>query len=260
MSKYLEVIEELPKEFRYPIMKAFELLREELAETVKRSDFEELKAVVKELAEAQKRTEQRVEELTEVQKRTEESLESFKKTTEENFNRVWKAIDELVEAQKRTEQRVDELAEAQKRTEEEIRKLTKEQIKIKEELGGLSHTVGYRLEDEAFKALPSLLKQDFGITLVGKLKRDFLEIEPQKFIEVNIWGYGKKNGKEYTIIGEAKSQLKKKDIDEFLKKLEVIKKYIPKKQFPILVTYIAHPQVQSYAKEKNIKIYFSYEF
>ena len=274
MSKYLEVIEELPKEFRYPIMKAFELLREELAETVKRSDFEELKGVVKELAEAQKRTEQRVEELTEVQKRTEESLESFKKTTEENFNRVWKAIDELVEAQKRTEQRVDELveaqkrteqrvdelAEAQKRTEEEIRKLTKEQIKIKEELGGLSHTVGYRLEDEAFKALPSLLKQDFGITLVGKLKRDFLEIEPQKFIEVNIWGYGKKNGKEYTIIGEAKSQLKKKDIDEFLKKLEVIKKYIPKKQFPILVTYIAHPQVQSYAKEKNIKIYFSYEF
>ncbi len=292
MAKYLEAIEKLPEEFRFPVMKAFELLREELAETVKISDFEELKAVVKELAEAQKRTEEsletfkkatednfnkvwkainelaeaqkrtelRVEELAEAQKRTELSLESFKKATEENFNKVWKAIDELAEAQKRTELKVEELAEAQKRTEEEIKRLTKEQIKIKEELGGLSHTVGYRLEDEAFKALPSLLKDDFGITVIGKLKRDFIEIGPEKYIEVNIWGEGKKDGKEFAIVGEAKSQLKKKDIDDFLKKLEVIKRYIPKEQFPILVTYIAHPQIQRYAKEKNIKIYFSYEF
>ena len=256
MARYLEAIEQLPEEFRFPVMKALELLREDLADTVKKSDFEELKAVVKELAEAQKRTEERVEELAEAQKRTEQR------------------VNELAEAQKRTEERltrlehtVQELAEAQKRTEEEIKKLTtaiqtieKEQTKIKAELGGLSHTVGYRLEDEAFKALPALLKQDFGITIKGRLKRDFIEIGPEKYIEVNIWGEGKKNGKEYTIIGEAKSQLKKKDIDEFLKKLEVIKRYIPKKQFPILVTYIAHPQVQRYAKEKNIKLYFSYEF
>jgi len=38
-------------------------------------DFSELKAIVKELAEAQKRTEQRVEELAEAQKRTEEALQ-----------------------------------------------------------------------------------------------------------------------------------------------------------------------------------------
>ena len=46
MFKYLEAIEELPKELKGSLIKVLELFREEVAETVKRSDFEELKAVV----------------------------------------------------------------------------------------------------------------------------------------------------------------------------------------------------------------------
>jgi hypothetical protein len=61
---------------------------EELRNTVTKDDFADLKAVVADLAEAQKRTEQRVEE--------------------------------LAEAQKRTEQRVGELAVSQKRIEERM--------------------------------------------------------------------------------------------------------------------------------------------
>ncbi len=245
MIRYLEVIETLPSEIKLPLIKAFELFKEEIAETVKRSDFEELKAVVRELAEAQRRTEG--------------SLESFKRTTEENFNRVWKAIDELAEAQKRTEERVEELAEAQKKTEQRLAKLIGEVEDIKENLGGLSHTVGYRLEDEAFKALPELLKRDFNIEVIGRLKREFIEIGKNRYIEVNIWGKGKKNGKEYVIIGEGKSQLKKKDIDLFLKKMEEVKRHIPKEQIPLIITYIAHPSVQEYAANNKIKLYFSYE-
>ena len=39
MARYLEAIEQLPEEFRFPVMKAFELLREDLADTVKRFGF-----------------------------------------------------------------------------------------------------------------------------------------------------------------------------------------------------------------------------
>ena len=78
------------------------MVYEELRNTVTKDEFNELKEVVRDLAEAQKRTEQRVEELAEAQKRTEQRVE------------------ELVEAQKRTEQRVEELAEAQKRTEQRV--------------------------------------------------------------------------------------------------------------------------------------------
>lgn len=249
MIRYLEAIEQLPVEIKLPLMKAFELFREEIAETVKRSDFEELKAVVRELAEAQKRTEQRVEELAEAQKRTEQRVE------------------ELAEAQRETQKEVSrldkalsELAEAQKRTEEELKWLIKSHKALKEEVGYISHTVGYRLEDESYKALPGLLKKDMGIAIIGRLKRDFIEIGKERYIEVNIWGRARSNGKRYVVIGEAKSQLKKKDIDEFIKKAEAVKKYVPEEQIRVLVTYHTSPQVMRYASEKKIKLYFSYDF
>ena len=80
--------------------------REELRRAILSDDFLALPRIVRELAEAQRRTEEQVRELAVAQKRTEERL------------------DELAEAQKRTEEqlailgrRVDELAEAQKRSE-----------------------------------------------------------------------------------------------------------------------------------------------
>lgn len=235
MSRYFEAIEELPDEIKLPLLRVLELFREEIAETVKKSDFEELKSVVKELAEAQKRTEQRVEKLEDI-------------------------VKELAAAQKRTEQRVEELAEAQKRTEEELRSLVRSHKELKEQVGGLSHTVGYRLEDDSYKALPSLLKQDFGVDVKGRLKRDYIDIGNEKYIEINILGRAGYNGKEYVVIGEAKSQLKKRDIDEFIKKAEHLKRYIPDEQIRLIVTYMASPAIQKYAKEKGLKIYFSYEF
>ena len=255
MKSYIEAIDNLPDEFRWPLVKAFELFREEIADTVKKADFDELKAIVADLAEAQKRTEQRVAELAEAQKKAEERLTRLEIT-----------VQELIEAHKKAEERltrlevtVQELIEAQKKTEQAIQRLTQEQIKIKEELGGLSHTVGYRLEDEAMKAIPKLLKQDFGVEVVGRLKRDFIEISKNNYIEVNIFGEGRKNGKEYVILGEAKSQLKKRNIDDFLKKVETLKRHIGKEPILLYVTYISHPQVRKYAEEKNIKIYHSYE-
>ena len=235
MKRYFDAIEELPNEIKLPLIRVLELFREEIAETVKRSDFEELKFVVKELAEAQKRTEQRVEKLEDV-------------------------VKELVEAQKKTEQRVEELAEAQRKTEEELRSLVKSHKDLKEQVGGLSHTVGYRLEDDSYKALPALLKHDFGVDVKGRLKRDYIDIGDERYIEVNILGRAGYNGKEYIVVGEAKSQLKKKDIDEFIKKAENLKRYIPEEQIRLIVTYMASPAIQRYAKEKGVKIYFSYEF
>jgi len=249
MKRYFDAIEELPNEIKLPLIRVLELFREEIAETVKRSDFEELKSVVKELAEAQKKTEQRVEKLEDVVK---ELAEAQKKTEQR--------VEELAEAQKKTEQRVEELAEAQRKTEEELRSLVKSHKDLKEQVGGLSHTVGYRLEDDSYKALPALLKHDFGVDIKGRLKRDYIDIGDERYIEVNILGRAGYNGKEYIVVGEAKSQLKKKDIDEFIKKAENLKRYIPEEQIRLIVTYMASPAIQRYAKEKGVKIYFSYEF
>ena len=274
MIKYLNAIEGLPEELKLPLMKAFELFREEIAETVKRSDFEELKAVVKELAEAQKRTEQRVEELAEAQKRTEErltrlegvveelaeaqkrteeSLEAFKKETEENFNRVWKAINELAEAQKRTEEKVEELAEAQRRTEESLNRLIKRVDMIEERLEGVSNSVGYSLENNSYRALPGLLKKE-GLTVIGPIIRRYYGEN-----QVNIWGTVRKGNRQLLLLGEVKVRPSKKEIDRFLKIAEEIKRSEGKDAFFVFVAHDYHPSVEKYLQEKGIKYYWSYE-
>ncbi|QCQ21358.1 chordopoxvirus fusion protein [Desulfoglaeba alkanexedens] len=263
MLKYLEAIEELPKEFKVPFTKVLELFREEIAETIKKSDFEELKAVVtrlaysqEELAEAQKRTEKRLEELAEAQKRTEKRLEELA----EAQKRTEKRLEELAEAQKRTEKRLEELAEAQKTTEKEIASLSRALKETRKEVGGLSHTIGYTLENEAFKALPSLLKAEFGLEVEGKLKRDFLKDSKGQEIEVNILGKARKDGQELVIVGESKSQLSRKDIDSFLRRLNFLESAIPGDKFCLFITHMARPETVVYAREKGIRVYFSYEF
>ncbi len=259
LHRLAEKVEELAE-----AQKRTEARVEELAEAQKRTE-----ARVEELAEAQKRTEARVEELAEAQKRTEARLEELaeaQKRTEARVEELAEAqkrtearVEELAEAQKRTEARIEELAEAQKKTEIKLAALTDEHRKTREMVGGLSHTVGYRLEDEAIWALPHLLNRDFGMKIEAPLVRTFLEAARNHYVEVHIWGYGVMDGRRMAILGEAKTQLKKRDVDEFLKTMAKVREISRMEIFPILVTYQASPKVKQAAEEKGIKIYLSYE-
>ena len=221
-----------------------EVVIDAYTDLVKTSDFNELKGIVKELAkeqkalaEAQKRTEQRVAELAEAQQRTEQR------------------VAELAEAQKRTEQRVEELAVA-------LRQLTEEHAETRRQVGGLAMTVGYRLEDEAFKALPALLHQDFGIIVQDRLRRRFVTDNRGQPLEVNIIGDALRDSQAVVIVGESKSQLSKNKVDEFVqKKLKRLEGVFKAEMFPVLVTYmISEPDVEEYMKAQGIALYYSYDF
>ncbi len=251
----------------------------ELAETVKRADFEVLQNVlsrlsdnvealsekVNELAEAQKRTELRVGELTraqhelaEAQKRTEirlNELAEAQKITEQRVN-------ELTEAQKRTELRVEELTKAQYKTENELKRLAEALNETREQLGGISDTIGYTLENEAFKALPNLLRRDYGLVVVGRLKRGYIKDKKGRPIEVNIIGEATSNGKKVSIIGECKVRLSKKAIKEFVKRrVEAFKGRVEGEIFPVLVTHmISEADAEDFARDNDIALYYSYDF
>lgn len=140
-----------------------------------------------------------------------------------------------------------------------LARLTDEHRKTREMLGGLVHAVEYRLEDEAIWALPHLLARDFGMEIDGQLVRTFLETAPNRYVEVNIWGYGVLNGRRVAILGEAKSQLKNRDVDGFLKTMARVREISGMEVFPVLVTYQVSPKVKQAAAEKGIKVYLSYE-
>ncbi len=223
--KLLDKIEPSLKEVLIAILEEIERQREE---TITIKEFKELHEIVAELAEAQKRTEARVAELAEAQKRTEERLI-------------------------RLEETVAELAEMHK-------KLVVEHKKTRENLGGLQHTVGYILEDRAFVGLPPLLEKDFGLKITAPLKRDYIEISPGRYIEVNIIGRGRRDGREVWVIGECKSQVKKREVDGFLRELKELEDVLPGEKVGVIVVYQAPPVMRSYIESKGIKLYFSYQF
>ena len=235
MLSYEEIIEEFPKEFQLPMMKIVGRLREETLDTVTKSDFRELKEVVsdiglhmEELAEAQNRTEQRVEE--------------------------------LAEAQKKTEQRVEELAEAQTKTEKTLREVIKTQGKMQKELGCLSNSFGYVLENEAIRFLPGLLQRDKGID-IQVMDRRYIVYADGQDDEINIYGEGLLKSKKVYVVGESKSQLGKKDINRFNRLVKRVSEHLHAKLIPVLVTHSVHPDVEAYAKNniQELEIYRSYE-
>ena len=189
--------------------------------------------------------------LEEVEKQREVSITrkdflEFAKTTEENFQRVWKAIEAL--------------AEAQKKTEEEVRKLAKGLRETRHMVGGPSDTVGYSLEDRAIKSLPQLLREQYQIEVKGRLVRKFIKYNGLKD-EVNIFGEAERDGRSFYILGEAKARLSKKHIDKFLKRIQRLKFYkvITEDNFMFFVTYSAEPEIEEYAKDKGIEIIWSSE-
>ena len=187
---------------------------------------------------------------------TKEEFNELKEIVKELSNNV----KELSKAQKRTEQRLNELAEAQKETEQELKKLIGEHKKTREHLGGLSHTVGYILEDRAYKGLPPLLERDFKIKIMEPLRRQFIEITENNYEEINIIGKGRDDNREVLVIGEAKTQLKKRDVDNFLKRLDKLRYILPEDKIVIFVTYQTSPKVEKYINSKGLKVYYSYEF
>ncbi|MFN3309229.1 MAG: hypothetical protein ACK44E_08485 [Anaerolineales bacterium] len=104
--------------------------REELRRTLLSDDFLALPQIVRELAEAQKRTEQRVEELVETQRKSEERLTHLEQT-----------VAELIEAQKRNAQQIRELIEIVQRHEERLAAVEKRLEKVEERLDKLTQRV-----------------------------------------------------------------------------------------------------------------------
>jgi predicted nuclease with TOPRIM domain len=199
----------------------------ELRNSVTKVEFNELKDVVRDLAEAQKRTEQRVEELAEAQKRTEQQVE------------------ELAEAQK-------ELAEAQKRTENAVERLARQ-------VGGLSETVGGDIEDIAYIVLHDVLQRAFGWQ-VGVLERTWQTWNGQPE-EVNVFGQATDPARPDTtiwIVGEAKHNLTGKEVERFIAQLGRARQHLRDEIFPVCFCYRARPEVQQMVRDAGIRLVFSY--
>jgi ABC-type transporter Mla subunit MlaD len=158
-------------------------------------EFLQLPQIVRELAKAQQRTEQRVEELAEAQKRTDEqlrllgqsvqALSEAQKRTDEQLRLLWQSVQELSEAQKRTEQKVDNLAR---------------------ELGGLKASIGASFEEEATSVTETVMRLK-GFRLLEEAHSLRLNGEVDVILRVE-----DPQGRRLTVVAEAKTRLGRRNV------------------------------------------------
>ena len=282
---FIKELDTIDPKLRRVLLSMLEELERQREESVTKKEFNELKEIVRELGKT-------VKELAEAQKHTQEQLTSFEKQTEENFRRVWQSINELAEAQKQTEAKLNELAEAQKKSEERLNRLEQtvaelaeaqkqtekrlnelaeaqretERIlqgalkrldRVEERLEGLSDTVGYTLENRAYKALPSILSAH-GLKVEGRLLRRYVKIG-KKERQLNIYGYGRRNRQRLLILGEAKVRPSKKEISRFERLCKVLSEEKGLQVFKIFVAHDFPPAIEEELRKKGILPVWSYE-
>ena len=160
---------------------------------------------------------------------------------------------------------VKELAEAQRETQEEVKKLAQGLRETNSHLGGLGWSVAYALENEAYRNLPAVLRQKYGIEMTEKMVRTTIDDE-----EINILGRGRQDGRDVLVVGETKLRLderrrKKRGRREIFEQLEGEVKaaaaaYPGVDIIPLLVTHFARPGALQDAEDQGIIVVQSFEW
>lgn len=239
-------------------------------EVVKIKDFSELKEIVQQIAQTQKRTEHEIVELTQAQKQTERRFGTLEATMErlaQAQERTEHRMERLAQVQERNDHRVESLQEAieqltevQKKTEVTVQTLIVDQKDLRDELGELTMMLAYIFEDKAFIYLPHLLEEWHGIIVQGKLTRTFVADNLGRKLLVNIYGQALQDGKPVTIIGESKNRLSAGDVDEFYRhRVERFNKVFPS-MVPVLVTHMTdNSEVEAYTRSRGCLLFYSYD-
>jgi len=182
-----------------------------------------------------------------------------------DFNELKEIVRNLAQAQTRTEARMEDLVHAQQDTDRRLGKLTDVVSNLAQELGGLSRSASYALENEAYRQLPAYLEANYGIVLDRRLVRTEIGGE-----EINIFALGQRNGTPIVLVGESKLQLDRRRsgrdavsrvMDQLERKVEAVQPHYPEREVVrLLITHYARPVVQEEAQKRNVIIVQSFDW
>ncbi len=242
LMKQMETVEPQLKTVLWTILEEIEQHREA---AVTKSEFMELRDLVKELAVAQKSLGQKVELLIEAQTGTQKSLFEMQQV-----------IIEMQHAQTEMQKSLIEIKQEQIKMQKEIAELTRHSRITRQQIGGLARSVSYALENEAYRALPLYLQDNYGI----RIEKRFIRTSIGE-LEINLFAHAQKDDKEVLVVGE--SVLRLDDISKLLQVREQIKALKECHELPIIpviITHFAHPGIQHQAESEGILVIQSFEW
>jgi len=200
-------------------------------EAVTKTDFSELKEIVRDLAEAQKRTEQRMDELAIAQK-------------------------EMAAAQTEMTHEVTKLSQAMEQTQVQINSLTRGQENIRTQVGGLARTMAYALENEAYIKLPVYLKKHHNIDITDKLIRT--EIDGT---EINFFAHARQDDVAMLLVGETVLKLDDRSkLAQLQEHVALVKQMFDLPVIPMIVTHFARPPLLAKIEQEGILVIQTFEW
>ncbi|MCL0034732.1 hypothetical protein M1N21_02305 [Dehalococcoidia bacterium] len=228
---------------------------------VTREDFSELKGIVGDLAHSHNQLREVVTELAQGHRELVQSHNELREVVTElahSHNELREVVTELAQGHRELVQShnelrgaVGELAQAQARTEKAVANLA-------HQVGRMSDTLGYGLEDLGEWVLPAYFERAYGITGVERCIRRFIKVD-RKEVEVNLYAEGKRNGEAVVLLGESKSRIGRTEVKKFVAHLRVLERVLDKPAFRFLFGFWAHPSAERLARENNIEVISSYQ-
>ncbi len=219
------------------------------------SRMDRVEAAIERLTEAQARSEERLSRVEARLSGVEERLSGV----EGRMDRVEAAIERLTEAQARSEARLERLEISSAEHRQATDRLEKSIDQLRQQVGGLSETVGGDIEDIAYIVLHDVLRREFGWQ-VGPLERTWQHwgVEAE---EVDVFGTATdpaQPGRTIWIVGEAKHNLTMREAERFSKQVERARRYLQGEVFAVCFCYRARPEVQERIRAAGLRLVFSY--
>jgi hypothetical protein len=222
------------------------------ADLVRREDFSELTATVGRLADAQERTEERMNRLADAQERTEERMNRLADAQE----RTEEQMKHLVVAQQQTEAQMKQLTLAQQRTEGEVhelfvaqKELTWTMKDVHKQLGGLAQSVGHGLEAYAMERIPKILAEHCGFVTESSVPETIYADDRGN--EIDIVCRGAIAGRPAAVLCEVKANITSHEVREFMETFERVRpqlardeKLDPADIHPLFFGYRAAPDTR----------------
>ena len=194
-----------------------EVIYDAYHDLVRADDFNELKGIVKELAHAQQRTEQRVEDLAEAQQH-------------------------LAEAQQHTEQALQQLTR-------QVDGLARQMGGLARQVGGMSDRMGGDLEEVAAIMIHDVLERELGWQ-IDELDRAWQMWNGEEE-EIDVFGQAHDPLRPDTtlwIVGEVKFNLTMRDVERFTFLLARAAGHLEGEIVPVCFSYRVRPSVREATK------------
>lgn len=149
------------------------------------------------------------------------------------------------------------LFEGYNRLEKALEELAAVQKNLAKQVGALSDTTGFGIDDIARVIVPGWLLRIEGIKMTDEFVRRWVVVGGEE-IEVNLYGEGYGNGEKMTIIGEAKSRIYRNEVISFDRWVSLVEKALGGTVYKFMCGYLVHPSAEEEAKKRNITLIASY--